>query len=57
MILPHIAQLNTKRIILESGSPRRKELLKVLGLNKFEVGVAACMAPTPPQPLHTLYSR
>jgi predicted house-cleaning NTP pyrophosphatase (Maf/HAM1 superfamily) len=57
MILPHIAQLNTKRIILASGSPRRKELLKVLGLNKFEVGVAACMAPTPPQPLHTLYSR
>lgn len=37
MILPHIAQLNTKRIVLASGSPRRKELLKVLGLNKFEV--------------------
>jgi predicted house-cleaning NTP pyrophosphatase (Maf/HAM1 superfamily) len=37
MILPHIAQLNTKRIVLASGSPRRRELLKVLGLNKFEV--------------------
>lgn len=40
MILPHIAQLNQKRIILASGSPRRKELLKVLGLQKFEVCVA-----------------
>lgn len=52
MILPHIAQLNTKRIVLASGSPRRKELLKVLGLNKFEVGATACMAATP-TPLHT----
>lgn len=37
MILPHIAQLNTRRIVLASGSPRRRELLNVLGLNKFEV--------------------
>jgi hypothetical protein len=49
MILPHIAQLNTKRIVLASGSPRRKELLKVLGLNKFEVGVLSLLAWHNPQ--------
>lgn len=36
MILQHINALNAKRIVLASGSPRRKELLKNLGL-KFEV--------------------
>jgi hypothetical protein len=63
MILPHIAQLNTRRIVLASGSPRRKELLKVLGLNKFEVScVVVCVvlwrvlwrrAPPPPCIAHT----
>jgi len=43
MILPLITQLNNKRIVLASGSPRRKELLKVIGLNKFEV----CRAKEP----------
>lgn len=48
MILPHVAQLNaSKRIVLASGSPRRRELLNVLGLNKFEVCLsqAQCAAP------------
>ncbi|PNH09972.1 hypothetical protein TSOC_003357 [Tetrabaena socialis] len=37
MILHHVPALNAKRIVLASGSPRRRELLANLGL-KFEVG-------------------
>eukprot|EP00882_Tetradesmus_deserticola_P027460 GHRQ01030406.1.p1 GENE.GHRQ01030406.1~~GHRQ01030406.1.p1 ORF type:complete len:111 (+),score=28.75 GHRQ01030406.1:145-477(+) len=40
MILQHITALNAKRIVLASGSPRRKELLRNLGL-KFEVVVSS----------------
>ena len=36
MILPYLSELNKKRIILASGSPRRKELLEGIGLN-FEI--------------------
>lgn len=44
MILPHVSQLNaSKRIVLASGSPRRRELLNVLGLNKFEVCHRNCV--------------
>ncbi|XP_031636838.1 uncharacterized protein LOC116349500 [Contarinia nasturtii] len=32
-MLPIISQLNSKRIVLASSSPRRKELLKIIGLN------------------------
>lgn len=53
MILPHVAQLNaSKRIVLASGSPRRRELLNVLGLNKFEVCHSSLylQAPVDPSP-------
>lgn len=36
MLLEHVPALNTRRLVLASASPRRKELLEQLGL-KFEV--------------------
>eukprot|EP01104_Vermistella_antarctica_P011388 TRINITY_DN3172_c0_g1_i1.p1 TRINITY_DN3172_c0_g1~~TRINITY_DN3172_c0_g1_i1.p1 ORF type:complete len:232 (+),score=43.65 TRINITY_DN3172_c0_g1_i1:336-1031(+) len=36
MVVQHLARLRTKRIVLASGSPRRKELLEQLGLS-FDV--------------------
>ena len=39
-ILSYIQQLGNYRIILASGSPRRKELLNLMGIQKFEVIVS-----------------
>ena len=39
MILPYLSQLNSERIVLASGSPRRQELLHNIGL-KFDVCVS-----------------
>lgn len=41
-ILPHIGRLNGAdiQVILASGSPRRKELLGLMGITKFEVKVS-----------------
>eukprot|EP00878_Enallax_costatus_P034478 GHUV01038231.1.p1 GENE.GHUV01038231.1~~GHUV01038231.1.p1 ORF type:complete len:145 (+),score=15.90 GHUV01038231.1:229-663(+) len=46
MVLQHIAQLNVKRIVLASASPRRKELLGNLGL-KFEIVVSSFQEDLP----------
>jgi hypothetical protein len=48
MILPHVAELaRTKRIILASASPRRKELLANIGL-RFEARARPRAAHLPP---------
>jgi septum formation protein len=42
-VLPHIGRLNGAdlQVILASGSPRRKELISLMGITKFEVRVSS----------------
>lgn len=53
MIIQHMATLNSKRIVLASGSPRRREILTVLGLShevcvsSFEENLDKASFPTP----------
>lgn len=44
MLLHHAPALNAKRIVLASGSPRRRELLTNIGL-KFEVRTRKAVHP------------
>jgi len=37
VLLHHVPLLNSKRLVLESASPRRSELLRTLGLTTFQV--------------------
>lgn len=39
MLLPHLPFLNSQKVLLASGSPRRSQLLSLLGVN-FTVGVS-----------------
>lgn len=39
MIIQHMATLNSKRIVLASGSPRRREILTVLGTLLYRLPV------------------
>eukprot|EP00168_Porphyra_purpurea_P011033 TRINITY_DN2772_c0_g1_i1.p1 TRINITY_DN2772_c0_g1~~TRINITY_DN2772_c0_g1_i1.p1 ORF type:complete len:191 (-),score=59.62 TRINITY_DN2772_c0_g1_i1:67-582(-) len=53
MIVQHMAALNGKRIVLASGSPRRREILTMLGLahevhvSAFEENLDKATFPTP----------
>lgn len=56
MIIQHMASLNGKRIVLASGSPRRREILTVLGTLRHQLPVVVSLQCVIPRVLVVLTS-